>query len=192
VRGCPDVRTFRVWRQPHDSGTTWPVFVIWTVIANQDCSGGRFSHGGRPCPEPQVQYGVGLMAVIGVGVLALGALWWWGVTRRYGTERKALPQVWLLLIGWLLLAIGAVVALFVLGDRPATSAPSTGDTSIVIGAVTWLVILGASVGGWLIRRRRGHRPQRTAEDVWNQTDPEYKKRSWNWWQWPWGGGGTGP
>jgi hypothetical protein len=169
----------------------WPVSVIGTVLASRDCSGGRFGGGGPPCPEPQVQYGVGLMAVIGVVALALGALWWWGVTRLHRTDRRALPQMWLLLIGWSLLAIGAVVALFVLGDRPVTSARSTGGTTIVIGAVMWLVIVGALVGGRFIRRRRGHRPQRTAEEVWNETDPEFKKRSWNWWQGP-GGGGGGP
>lgn len=168
----------------------WAVSMIPTVFASQDCSSGRFGPGGRPCPEPQIQYGVGLIVVIGVVALALAALWWWAVMRRYRPGQRLLPRVWWLLIGWSVLGAGAVGALFVLADQPLAKAPSAGADSIVMGALTWIVVVGALI--WvLMRDRPGHRPQRTAEEVWNDTDPEFRKGSWKWWQGPFGGG-AGP
>jgi len=88
--------------------------VTWTMLAKQECSSGLFDPGGPPCPEPQAQYGLGILLVIAAVVLVFGVFWWWGMKRRYREGRKFMPQIWLLAIGGSVLLVGAVTALVVL------------------------------------------------------------------------------
>jgi hypothetical protein len=130
----------------------WAVLMMPTVVASQDCSSGRFGPGGRPCPEPQIQYGVGVLVFVGVVALPLAALWWWAVMHRYRPGQRLLPRVWWLLTGWSVLGVGAIGALFVLADQPLAKGPSTGGDSIVMGALTWIVVVGALI--WVLTRDR--------------------------------------
>lgn len=61
---------------------------------------------------------------------------------------------------------------------------------ILAGILIWIgIMLAAWVGFLFRRRRRKSRAQKTPEDVWNETDPQYRRslRS----RWPWNIG-SGP
>jgi cbb3-type cytochrome oxidase subunit 3 len=46
---------------------------------------------------------------------------------------------------------------------------------MVIGILIWVGIIALCAVAWAYRRRRP--PKRTAQQVWDDADPEYKKKS---------------